>query len=137
MKLELPGNIEKLIARSTDPKTEKFNGIIIKVIKKKDEIEKEEKEDFTFISETRNYGEFSYFIELEKNLILAKSTPVGKTQIYEFYFNKSNKEKKEKKNEENKKGEEQNKNFNKENKIASGVYLMKFKLSENSYITNK
>ena len=97
MKLELPGNIEKLIARSTDPKTEKFNGIIIKVIKKKDEIEKEEKEDFTFISETRNYGEFSYFIELEKNLILAKSTPVGKTQIMNFTLIKVIKKKKRKK----------------------------------------
>ena len=79
--VELPGNIEKLIARSTDPKTEKLNGIIIKVSKKIDEIEIDEKEDFTIISEKRNYGEFSYFIELEKNLILSKSTPIGKTQI--------------------------------------------------------
>ncbi len=134
LKLELPGNIEKLIARSTDPKTEKFNGIFIKVIKKKDEIEKDEKEDFTIISEKRNYGEFSYFIELEKNLILSKSTPIGKTQIYEFYFDKNNKEKK---SEENKKGEEQSKNINNEKKIASGVYLMKFKLTENSFIPNK
>ena len=137
MKLELPGNIEKLIARSTDPKTEKLNGIIIKVSKKIDEIEIDEKEDFTIISEKRNYGEFSYFIELEKNLILSKSTPIGKTQIYEFYFDKNNKEKKEKKNEENKKGEEQSKNINNENKIASGVYLLKFKLTENSFIPNK
>ena len=135
LKLELPGNIDKLIARSTDLKSEKLNGIIIKVIKKKDEIEINEKEDFTNIYEKRNYGEFSYFIELEKNLILAKSTPIGKTQIYEFYFDKNNKEKK--KNEENKKGEEQSKNINNEKKIASGVYIMKFKLTENSFIPNK
>ena len=47
------------------------------------------------------------------------------------------KKKKKKKNEENKKGEEQSKNINNENKIASGVYIMKFKLTENSFIPNK
>ena len=35
LRLEIPGNIVRLTARSTNPKTEKFNGIIIKGIKKK------------------------------------------------------------------------------------------------------
>ena len=35
LRLEIPGNIARLTARSTNPKTEKFNGIVIKGIKKK------------------------------------------------------------------------------------------------------
>ena len=34
LRLEIPGNIVRLTARSTDPKTEKFYGIIIKGFKK-------------------------------------------------------------------------------------------------------
>ena len=131
LRLEIPGNIIKLVARSTDPKKEKYKGIIIKGIKKNDEINEEQKDDFTTIYDNRNYENFSYFIELKNNLQLAKTLPIGNTQIYEFNFDKRNKDKKDKKNEVN-----ENKNSN-IIKIASGVYIMKFQLTEQSFIPNK
>ena len=144
LRLEIPGNIVKLTARSTDPKTEKFKGIIIKGIKKKDEIKEEKKEDFTIISDNRSYEEFSYFIELKRNLELSKTEAKGSTEIYEIQFDKRNKEKfflKDK----NEKDDIQNINNNEETKgknskimtIASGVYVMKFLLTQNSFIPNK
>ena len=131
LRLEIPGNIIKLVARSTDPKKEKYKGIIIKGIKKNDEINEEQKDDFTTIYDNRNYENFSYFIELKNNLQLAKTSPIGNTQIYEFNFDKRNKDKKDKKNEVN-----ENKNSD-IIKIASGVYIMKFQLTEQSFIPNK
>ena len=92
LRLEIPGNILKLTARSTDPKTEKFKGIVIKGIKKKDDFKERSKEDFTIISDNRSYEEFSYFIELKRNLELSERGARGSTGIYEIQFDKRNKE---------------------------------------------
>ena len=130
LRLEIPGNIVKLFARSTDPKKEKYRGIIIKGFKEKDKFEEESKEDFKEIYDNRNYEEFSYFIELKRNLELSKKQAIGNTGLYQIKFDKRNKEKKPIRNSE----------ANKENKevegemIASGVYVMKFSLTENSFI---
>ena len=142
LRLEIPGNIIRLTARSTDPKTEKFNGIVIKGIKKKDDFEERSKEDFTKISDNRNYDDFSYFIELERNLELSKTGAKGNTGIYEIKFDKRNKEKFfTKENNQNTIIKEKNENKNedtKENtkdliKVASGVYVMKFLLTDRSF----
>jgi len=147
LRLEIPGNIVRLTARSTDPKTEKYKGIVIKGYKKKDEFKESSKEDFTKIYENRSYDEFSYFIELKSNLELSKAAAIGYTDIYEIQFDKRNKEKffpKENLNnfvrkditaKENKQ-EEIKSNQSEKNlmKIASGVYVMKFKLTERSLI---
>ena len=153
LRLEIPGNIVRLTARSTDPKTEKFKGIVIKGIKKVDEFKERNKVDFTVISDNRSYEEFTYFIELKRNLELSKTGAKGTTDIYEIKFDNRNKEKlfpkesNDKNNSqksdiklEDKKCEEVNDKKNKEIKlmnIASGVYVMKFKLTERSYIPNK
>ena len=152
LRLELPGNIVRLTARSTDPKTEKFKGIVIKGIKKVDEFKERNKVDFTVISDNRSYEEFTYFIELKRNLELSKTGAKGYTEIYEIQFDKRNKEKffpkdNDKNNSqksdiklEDKKYEEVNDKNNKEIKlmnIASGVYVLKFQLTERSYIPNK
>ena len=147
LRLELPGNVVRLTARSTDPKTEKFNGIVIKGIKRKDDFQESNKEDFTTIIDNRSYDEFTYFIELNRNLELSKSSAIGETNIYEIQFDKRNKDKffpKENLNnsvrkditaKENKQ-EEIKSNQSEKNlmKIASGVYVMKFKLTERSLI---
>ena len=151
LRLEIPGNIVRLTARSTDPKTEKYKGIVIKGIKKVDEFEERNKVDFTVISDNRSYEEFTYFIELKRNLELSKTGAKGNTDIYEIQFDKRNKEKffpkdNDKNNSQksdiklDKKYEEVNDKNNKEIKlmnIASGVYVMKFQLTERSYIPNK
>ena len=149
LRLEIPGNIVRLTARSTDPKTEKFKGIVIKGIKKKDDFKEQSKEDFTIISDNRSYEEFSYFIELKRNLELSGKGAKGNTDIYEIQFDKRNKEKFFQ-NEKNEKDEKKNANNFKENhneksegknikvmNIASGVYAMKFLLTQNSFIPNK
>ena len=81
LRLEIPGNITKLYARSTDPKKEKYRGIIIKGFKEKDKFDEQSKEDFKEIYDNRNYEEFSYFIELKRNLELNKK---HQQEILEF-----------------------------------------------------
>ena len=93
----------------------------------------------------RSYENFSYFIELQKGLTLSENHAIGNTGIYEINFNKKNKQKKkdngnEKKKEANINKEKNNKEKNnkeKSNKIASGVYVMKFKLTQNSFCAKK
>jgi len=147
LRLEIPGNIIRLTARSTNPKTEKFNGIVIKGIKRKDEFQERNKEEFTTISDNRSYDEFTYFIELNRNLELSRSSAIGNTNIYEIQFDKRNKDKFFPKeitnnsatkdiNPKDNKQEEIKSNQSEKNlmKIASGVYVMKFQLTERSLI---
>ena len=91
--MKIPGNIVRLTARSTNQKTKDFKGIVIKGIKKEDKFKEKSKEDFTTISDNRNYEEFTYFIELNRNLELNKSSAISQTEIYEIQFDKRNKEK--------------------------------------------
>jgi len=155
LRLEIPGNIVKLTARTTDPKTEKVKGIVIKGMKKLDDFKEKSKEDFTTISDNRSYDEFTYLIVLQRNLELSKSGASGNTSIYEIQFDKRNKEKYfQKENAQNndpqkdneiKENMEDSKFFETKDKskeaklinIASGVYVMKFQLTERSYIPNK
>jgi len=140
LRLEIPGNIKRLTARSTDLKKEKYTGIVIKGIKEKDDFPEKNNEGFKAIDDNREYGEFTYFIELKRNLQLSKKEAKGKTQIYEINFDNRNKEKLFK-NDEGKsitkeKANPKKKETKKEvegQKIASGVYILKFSLTENSF----
>ena len=67
-RIEVPGNIKKLTARSTDPKKEKYSGIVIKDKKERDEFPERNSENFKAINDNREYGEFAYFIELKRYL---------------------------------------------------------------------
>ena len=62
LRIEIPGNIIRLTARSTDSKTERYYGILIKVIKERDEFPEKSNENLIEISDNRIYDEFSYFI---------------------------------------------------------------------------
>ena len=74
LRLELPGNIVKLTARSTDPKKEKYVGIVITIHKKEDDFPEMNNKYCQKINDNRKYGKFAYFIELKKNLILNKKS---------------------------------------------------------------
>ena len=147
LRLELPGNIVKLTARSTNQQYEKLNGILIKGTKLKDDFEEiKTNKTFKCLVDKRSYENFSYFIELQKGLFLSENHAKGNTGIYEIDFNKKNKENKENKekkidnNNENKNeanNYKEKNNKEKSNKIASGVYVMKFKLTQNSFYENK
>ena len=86
------------------------------------------KKDFTPIYDNRNYDEFSYFIELKRNFELSGTAASGFTNIYNIEFDKRNKEKLT--NDSN----NVSKNIL---EIASGVYILKFKLTERSYVKHK
>ena len=136
LRIEIPGNIVKLTARSTDPQKEKYNGIVIKGIKERDKFPEQSNKYLKEINDNRNYDEFSYFIELKPSLILNKMYALKDTEIYKFKFNKKNKEKEY----SNKKKQiKKNSIFvtTKEvegDMIDSGVYIMKFDLTEGSYL---
>ena len=92
LRLELPGNIIELTARSTNQEYEKLSGIIIKGRKLKDDFEEiENNKNFKCLVDKRSYENFSYFIELQKGLTLSENHAIGNTGIYEINFNKKNK----------------------------------------------
>ena len=97
LRIEIPGNLKRLTARSTN-KDEKYKGIIIKGYKEKDIIPEQSKKNFVQIYDNRCYEEISYFIELKGNINLNKNHAIDKTEIYEIQFNKNNREKYFKKN---------------------------------------
>ena len=68
LRLEIPGNIDRIIERKTNPKTEKYRGIIIKGLKKMDEFDVSKTENVKEITDHRKYDEFVYFIK--SNLII-------------------------------------------------------------------
>ena len=136
LRIEIPGNIAKLTARSTDPQKEKYNGIVIKGIKERDKFPEQSNKYLKEINDNRNYDEFSYFIELKPSLVLNKMYALKDTEIYKFKFNKKNKEKEY----SNKKKQiKKNSIFVTTKKvegdmIGSGVYIMRFDLTEGSYL---
>ena len=136
LRLEIPGNITKLTARSTDPQTEKYRGIIITIHKEEDNIKENEKKDFKKINDNRKYGKFAYFIELKKSLHLNKKRAKGNTGIYLIDFNDNNKEPLKEASSEvkNNLNEKANMKEKEAEKIASGVYIMKFSLTEDSFV---
>jgi hypothetical protein len=133
LRLEIPGNIVKLTARRTNPKTEKYKGIVIKGIKEKENFEEQNAKDFKEIIDNRKYGEFSYFIELKPNLEIHKTYAKEDTEIYEFIFNKKNRDKTNQEKKNNKKGDSNNTDNVEGVKIASGIYIMRFVLTQGSY----
>ena len=135
LRIEIPGNLKRLTARSTN-KDEKYKGIVIKGYKEEDEIpEFNNKKIFQKIYDNRKYDEISYFIELKGSLGLNKNYPIQDTEIYKIHFNKKNKEKYFIKNNQKSilKEEENNKKNVEGELVGSGVYILKFSLTQNSF----
>jgi len=133
LRLELPGNITKLVARRTN-QNEKLYGIIVNGVKEEEQFEERNKDSFCVIKDNRTYKEFQYFIPLDKNrYILSDTTAKGYTKTYLFDFDKRNKESAFKKDIEKNDGKEKS---SKLEKIASGVYVLKFLLIAENYSQN-
>ena len=84
LRIEIPGNISRLIARSTyKDKDDKYRRIIIRGNKEKDIIPEQSKKNFAEIYDNRTYKDISYFNELKGNLHLNYNNR-------EKYFQKNN-----------------------------------------------
>ena len=134
-RLEIPGKIDNLTA--TFQYYGKKKVIVIEGNKSKDEFSEKEKKGFITIKDNRNYEHFSYYLELEQDIELVNEKPIEDTGIYEFNFNPKNKEEGDEEDED----EEVKTNKNKEKandeniqtiKIASGVYSIKFFITDTS-----
>ena len=134
LRIEIPGNISRLTARSTY-KDEKYRGIIIRGNKEKDIFPEQSKKNFAEIYDNRAYKDISYFIELKGNLHLNKINPINKTDIYKIHFNYNNREKYFQKNNEKVivKDEVNERKMVEGEMIASGVYIFKFSLTQGSF----
>lgn len=101
------------------------------------------KKHFVQIEDNRNYEEIRLLLKLKDEIELNRESPIGKTGIYEFDFNSNNVDDmhnnedtddedddyiEEKEKEKNKKVEKEDKKT-----IASGVYALKFYLTETSF----
>ena len=135
IRLEIPGKIDNLTASFCYYGRKKT--ILFKGHKSKDDFPEMKKQSFIQIKDNRNYEDFRYYLEIDKDIEFMYETPLGKTDIYEFEFNRNNIEisniKEE--NDENEEEEAQDQETIKEDeklKIASGVYMMKFMINETS-----
>ena len=139
IRVEIPGKIENLTASFF--KYGKKNTIEIKGIKSKDDFPEMKSKNIYQIGDNRNYDEIRYLLELQNEIELNRETPVEKTQIYEFEFNtnniehsNNNKEDEESEDDSEEKEMETANGKREENKkIASGVYVLKFELTETSW----
>ena len=138
-RLEIPGKIDNLTA--TFQYYGKKKVIVIKGVKSKDEFPEMIKKGFLGIKDNRNYGDISYYLELEQDIELVNEKPIEDTGIYEFDFNPKNRENNNEEGEEDDENEKvkENKNNEKANdknekiiKIASGVYIIKFFITDTS-----
>ena len=138
IRVEIPGKIENLTAHYF--KYGKKNTIEIKGIKSKDDFPEMKAKHFYQIGDNRNYEEIRYLLELQNEIELYKQNPIEKTQTYEFEFNtnnidhsKDNKEIEESESDSEEKEKEVANEKKEVNKIASGVYVLKFELTETSW----
>ena len=139
IRVEIPGKIDNLTASYL--KYGKKNTILIRAKKSKDEFPEMKKKNFIQIQDNRNYEEIKYLLELKDEIELNKETPIEKTQICEFDFNRNNidpsfvKEDSDDDDNEDECEDKDNSSTKKEEiiKIASGTYVLKFYLTETSW----
>ena len=141
IRVEIPGKIENLTASFF--KYGKKNTIEIKGVKSKDDFPEMKFKNIYQIGDNRNYAEIRYLLELQNEIELNKETPIEKTQIYEFEFNsnnidqsnnnKGNEDSDDDSESEEKESETANEKKEVNQKIASGVYVLKFELTETSW----
>ena len=138
IRIEIPGKIDNLTASYL--KRGKKNTILIKAKKSKEEFPEMKKKNFIQIQDDRNYEEIRYFLKLKEEIELNKETPIENTQIYEFDFNRNNKDHsliKEDSDDDNEdESEDKDTPSPKKDeiiKIASGTYVLKFYLTETSW----
>jgi hypothetical protein len=133
--IEIPGQIENLTASFF--KYAKKKTILIKGSKKRDKLNDSIKP--ILIKDNRSYDEdFRFYLELDQDIELIRENPYENTDVYKFEFNKRNIQITKSEDDEIEEEEEEEEKQNNDNKndkeiIASGVYIIKFLISESSW----
>ena len=87
------------------------------------------------IKDNRNYEDINHYIELDNDIELIKEEALEKTGIYSFKFNTNNidlSNKNEENNEDEDEEDELNNGKDEFKEIASGVYVLKFLITDTS-----
>lgn len=105
--------------------------IKIKGVKKKDDIPEMKKKGFVEIQDNRNYEEINYTILLREEFELNQETPISTVQFNEFEFNRFIIN--ENSSDEDDEKESEDKTKEEKIKIASGVYIFKFEITQTSF----
>ena len=133
IRLEIPGNIEKLTARFCYYGKRKT--ILIQGKKLEDDFPEKKKKSILHIKDNRNYEDINHYIELDNDIELIKEEALEKTGIYSFKFNTNNidlSNKNEENNEDEDEEDELNNGKDEFKEIASGVYVLKFLITDTS-----
>ena len=129
LRIEIPGKIDKLTASYKKNGSKKT--IEVKVTKTKDDFPELKSDNFIEIQDkTRTYGELTYYLEIPKEIDLIAERPMKPTQVYKFKFNNKNIDSSSEDEEDNNENEEEQKS----EIIASGVYVLKYSITQASWI---
>ena len=129
IRVEIPGNIENLTAFYEPYGKKKI--IKIKGIKKKDDIPERNQKGFVEIQDNRNYEEINYTILLREEIELNQETPISTIQYNEFEFNRFVIDEEGSDEDDENEGKKEAKE--EKIKIASGVYIIKFEITQTSF----
>ena len=105
--------------------------IKIKGIKKKDDIPERNQKGFVEIQDNRNYEEINYTILLREEIELNQETPISTIQYNEFEFNRFVIDEEGSDEDDENEGKKEAKE--EKIKIASGVYIIKFEITQTSF----
>ena len=129
IRVEIPGNVENLMAKYEPYGKKKI--IKIKGIKKKDDIPERNQKGFVEIQDNRNYEEINYTILLREEIELNQETPISTIQYNEFEFNRFVIDEEGSDEDDENEGKKEAKE--EKIKIASGVYIIKFEITQTSF----
>ena len=129
IRVEIPGNVENLMAKYEPYGKKKI--IKIKGIKKKDDNPERNQKGFVEIQDNRNYEEINYTILLREEIELNQETPISTIQYNEFEFNRFVIDEEGSDEDDENEGKKEAKE--EKIKIASGVYIIKFEITQTSF----
>ena len=129
IRVEIPGNVENLMAKYEPYGKKKI--IKIKGTKKKDDIPERNQKGFVEIQDNRNYEEINYTILLREEIELNQETPISTIQYNEFEFNRFVIDEEGSDEDDENEGKKEAKE--EKIKIASGVYIIKFEITQTSF----
>ena len=132
IRLEIPGKIDKLTV--SFKYYEKLKVILIEGIKSEDDFPESKLENILLINDNRKYGKIRHYIELDNDIELIKEEAFEKTGVYTFKFNTNNFDPNSKKDNYENNDEYKDENLNAPNdefkEVSSGVYSMKFLITD-------
>ena len=132
IRLEIPGKIDEL--KASFRYYGKKKTILIQGTKSKEDFPESKKKSYLIIKDNRNYEQINHYLELDNDIDLIREEALEKTGIYSFKFNTNNLDPNVKKENNDDEDEEDNLNDGKDEfkEIASGVYFLKFLITDTS-----